>query len=242
VIENVPAEHSGLGSGTQLGLAVARVLSLAAGVPCRDAAELARLVSRGARSALGTYGFDQGGFLVEAGKRSGQVLAPLVARVPFPEAWRVVLVLPPWRTGMHGLPESAAFDRLAREPGDLDRAGHLCRLVLLGMLPALIERDLDTFGDALYEFNRRAGEAFASVQGGPYASPETADLIADVREQGVRGVGQSSWGPAVFAVVADADRADALARRVQADYGLTPSEVFSTAAANQGACCEVPRG
>ena len=79
----------------------------------------------------------------------------------------------------------------------------LCRLVLLGMLPALAEHDLEAFGEALYDFNCRAGEPFAPVQGGVYAGPRIAEVVAFVRQQGVRGVGQSSWGPTVFAVTED---------------------------------------
>ena len=71
------------------------------------------------------------------------------------------------------------------------------------MVPALIEKDLEVFGEAVYDFNARVGEAFAPVQGGIYADSRIADVIGFVRRQGARGVGQSSWGPAVFAVVDD---------------------------------------
>jgi predicted sugar kinase len=81
------------------------------------------------------------------------------------------------------------------------------------MLPALAEADLEAFGESLYDFNARAGEAFAGVQGGVYSGPRVAECVAFLRGEGVRGVGQSSWGPTVYAVVGDADRAaDLLAR------------------------------
>jgi beta-ribofuranosylaminobenzene 5'-phosphate synthase len=35
-------------------------------------------------------------------------------------------------------------------------------------------------------------------------------MIADLRNCGVRGVGQSSWGPTVFAIVQDSDTAQSL--------------------------------
>ena len=131
-------EHVGLGTGTQLGLATARLLAQAWGLRT-DAADLARHVGRGLRSALGVHGFEGGGFLVEAGKHS-DLLSPLVARAEFPEDWRVVLVIPPHTTGLHGFPEKEAFARLRWESGD-PRTDALCRLTLLGMLPALQERD-----------------------------------------------------------------------------------------------------
>ena len=53
----------------------------------------------------------------------------------------------------------------------------------------------------MYELNARAGDAFAAAQGGRYAAPAVTALVARLRGLGVKGVGQSSWGPTVFAVV-----------------------------------------
>jgi beta-RFAP synthase len=235
VVEAAPPEHCGFGSGTQLGLAVARALAAAAGLPDPGAAELARRVGRGLRSGLGVHGFARGGFLVEGGKRSPDGVAPLVARLPFPEAWRVVLALPPGDDRVHGEREWQAFHELLGRAPSAGGADVLCRLVLLGMLPALAERDLEAFGEALYDYNARAGEAFAAVQGGTYGGPHVAGLVAFLRRQRVRGVGQSSWGPAVFAVVGDAGRADHLARRLRQHFSLGPAQAFVTRACDRGA-------
>src|SRR5204862_353231 len=83
VVAACPPEHTGLGVGTQLSRAVAR--AVCPGVP---AVELARLAGRGNRSAIGVYGFEAGGFLVDGGKRDDAALAPLMARVDFPGDWR----------------------------------------------------------------------------------------------------------------------------------------------------------
>lgn len=227
------AEHMGLGTGTQLGLAVARALAAAAGRANQDVALLARRVGRGERSALGTHGFAHGGFLVEAGQGTADDLAPLVARAAFPEAWRILLVMPPWGLGLHGGREREAFAQLATP--ELAWTDALCRLVLLGMLPALIEQDFESFGAAVHEFNARVGEAFASVQGGAYADARIADVVHFIRSQGVPGVGQSSWGPAIFAFVADEERGDDLARRVLQEFNLQVGEVILTRARNRGA-------
>jgi beta-RFAP synthase len=237
VVEQCPAEHVGLGTGTQLALAVAKSLATSSGASRVGAIELARRTGRGRRSALGIHGFAQGGFLVEAGHCGQQTAAPLVARAAFPEAWRLVLVLPPWGKGLHGQRELEAFAQLgSRLKGTTDAR---CRLVLLGMLPALIECDLAGFGEALYEFNERVGQVFAPVQGGNYGSPRTEELVRYVRRQGVKGVGQSSWGPAVFAVVADAEQADDLARRLRQRFALEADEVLCVRASNHGATVEV---
>jgi len=235
-IVNAPPEHVGLGTGTQLGMAVAHGLAhlwqMSADLPT-----LARAVGRGQRSALGAHGFVHGGFLVEAGKRALETLSPLVARVEMPPAWRVVLAIPACRQGLHGLQEKQAFASLVGR-SDWASTDSLCRLVLLGLLPALQAGDCDLFGEILYDFNQRAGIAFAGVQGGIYSSDETAAIVAFLRGQGVKGTGQSSWGPTVFAIVPDPDRADDIVRCLRQHFGAILADWIVTQPNNQGARIE----
>jgi beta-RFAP synthase len=233
-IEQAAPEHLGLGTGTQLGLAVARALAISSRAEHLLPVDLATRVGRGIRSALGIHGFAQGGFLVEAGKRPGSGVSPLVARRPFPETWRVVLVLPPWGQGLHGTGEHDAFRRLRFQAQD-GTTGTLCRLAVLGMLPSLVEHDWEGFGEALYEFNVGVGKLFAPVQGGIYADPRVAELVAWIRRQGVPGAGQSSWGPAIFAVLPDEQHAAFLAEEIRRAFSLKPTEVLVTRASNAGA-------
>jgi beta-RFAP synthase len=239
VIAAAPPEHMGLGTGTQLGLAVARALALAVGRSDLDAIALARLVGRGDRSALGIHGFAHGGFLVEAGKRQTGAIAPLVARCDFPEEWPLALIVPKRPAGMHGMDERRAFDLLETLEAEFDQTDALCRLTLLGMLPALAEQDFSVFGETLFEFNARAGEGFAAVQGGTYASAWIAEVVGYLRRHGVRGVGQSSWGPAVFVVLEDVDRATHVANQLRAHFDLEPCEVILTHANNRGAAVDL---
>jgi beta-RFAP synthase len=208
LVERCPAEHTGLGVGTQLGLAVAKALAVAVGSPHDPAAALAPRIGRGERSAIGIHGFDSGGLIVEGGKRPDQGVSPLIEHVTLPDAWRVVLLTPPDAGRWHGDDERRAFATAAGgEPAALLYLAHTA------IIPAAARGDLDAFGDALHEFNRRAGEPFAAAQGGTYASAEIAAVIEEVRGLGVRGVGQSSWGPTAFAVVGDGDAAAALVQR-----------------------------
>lgn len=238
VVENAPPEHVGLGTGTQLGLAVAAAVTRAAGRTDLAAADLAQHLGRGQRSALGIHGFAQGGFLVEPGKRAADAIAPLAARLPFPPDWAILLVVPRDLRGTHGPSEAAAFRDLGSLAKDVRRTEALCRLVLLGMVPALIERDLDGFGEAVYDFNRRAGEMFHPWQGGLYAHPRIAALVETLRSAGVRGVGQSSWGPAVYAVVPQ-EQAGALGAWLVGKGECSPDEAIVTGAANTGARVEM---
>jgi beta-RFAP synthase len=235
VIECSAAEHSGLGAGTQLALAVARGLAVRAGLDHLDAIELGRRTGRGTRSSIGIHGFGRGGFLVESGKGPGDTVAPLAVRAVFPENWRLVLVLPPGEGPWHGRREEQAFASLGNPAESLARTEALCRLVLLGLLPALVQQDLEAFGEALFDFNVRVGEAFAPVQGGTYASPLVAALVAFLRRQGARGTGQSSWGQTVFAVVAGDEPANDLAGQVRRHFDLDVGRTLVVRAANEGA-------
>jgi beta-ribofuranosylaminobenzene 5'-phosphate synthase len=226
VVDACPPEHTGLGVGTQLSLAVARAVR-----PDLPVDDLARLVGRGHRSAIGVHGFDRGGFLVDGGKRDIEALAPLVARAEFPADWRIVLLTPATSTEWHGDRERDVFAGLGGQADDT-----LCRLMLLGMLPALAEHDLDAFGAALGEYNARAGEPFRAAQGGTYAGQHVAQLVAWLRTEGISGAGQSSWGPTVFAVVGDADRAAAVERQARRTWPGVSTVV--TAARNNGATIE----
>jgi beta-ribofuranosylaminobenzene 5'-phosphate synthase len=199
LVDHAPAEHTGLGVGTQLGLAVARAVEVETGQEW-SVAELAARAGRGERSAIGVHGFHHGGLIVEGGKLPGEALSPIVFREQFPADWEVLLFSPPGESPWSGGREQHAFACLATNPSDTETDA-LCRLILMGLLPALVSADLDAFGEAVYELNARAGDAFASAQGGRYAGPAVTALVRWLRSIGLKGVGQSSWGPTVFAIV-----------------------------------------
>jgi beta-RFAP synthase len=169
---------------------------------------LAQRVGRGARSALGIHGFARGGFLIDGGKSRPDVVGTLAARADFPADWRMLLVTPESRPGLAGSAEIDAFGKLPGMSGAT--CDHLCRIVLAELLPAVLEADFKACGEALYEFGENVGEYFAPVQGGVYADAEMAELVAHLRQRGVRGVGQTSWGPTIFALCSNANEAAAL--------------------------------
>jgi len=211
----LPAHH-GLGSGTQLALAAATATARVFGL-ADDPLQLSQVVGRAQRSAVGTYAFAHGGFIVEGGRRpETEAPAPLVARLPIPEAWRCVLAIPPGVPGVSGAAESAAFARIpAPPPGD---AEHIAHLVLMLLLPALADADFATFGAALTEIQAINGRWFAPAQGGPYAPGPSATIVQALASWGATGVGQSSWGPAVYALAPDPDTSIALVHRLRAAF------------------------
>lgn len=208
----IPA-HSGLGSGTQLGMAVARALAELYGLPTEPLA-LARAVERGRRSAIGIWTFTLGGFIVEGGRRPGSdEIAPLITRLPIPQQWRCVVAVPPGAPGLSGEVEASAFERLpAPAAQQVERVAHL---VLMQLLPALVEADLGSFGTALSAVQRVTGAWFSAEQGGTFAPGLSERLVRCMEAWGAAGVGQSSWGPAVYGVVEGDSAAGELARRAE---------------------------
>jgi beta-RFAP synthase len=210
--------HAGLGSGTQLALAVGRAVATLYGIET-DAPTLARVVGRTRRSAIGTWTFDGGGLVLEGGRRrdGGDGGAPLLARIPFPASWRCVVAVPDASPSISGAQEAVAFAELpVPEERDVERVAHL---VLMALLPAAAEGDLPTFGRALSEIQRITGDWFAAVQGGTFAPGPGAELVRCMAEWGAAGVGQSSWGPAVYGIVDGPDAGARLAARVRDSLG-----------------------
>jgi beta-RFAP synthase len=225
IIVHSPPDHAGLGVGTQLGLSVAAGLRRFLNLPELPVEELANSVGRGARSAIGTHGFQHGGLLVDAGKAPGESLGKLHCRVETPDEWRFVLIRAEAARGLAGDREADAFARIPPVP--IEVTNELWRIVESDMLPAIERLDCSAFSEAVYHFGRLAGECFAPVQGGPFATRGTAQLIEAIREQGVNGVGQSSWGPTVFAITRDQAQAEGLVqwlnetRRVYGDIRIS---------------------
>jgi beta-RFAP synthase len=207
VAEAVPG-HSGLGSGTQLALAIAAGIRRLHGLPLDIRGDAFKL-GRGRRSGVGIGLFDTGGVVVDGGRGEAMAPAPIISRIPFPEAWRILLVLDPARNGVHGDEEIAAFERLP--PMQAADAAHICRLVLMQVLPALAETDISAFAAAIKEMQQVLGAYFAPLQGGSaFSSPDVAAALDLLEGEGALGIGQSSWGPTGFAFAHSQEEAERL--------------------------------
>lgn len=236
IVDDAIPAHAGLGSGTQMalavGAAVARLCDLEDGP--RDIAER---LDRGARSGIGLGAFETGGVLLDGGRGKADRPPPIISRTPFPEDWRILLIFDRGREGLHGGDEVEAFAKIPPFPAE--SAGHLCRLAVMSVLPALAERDVDRFGAAVAEIQRVVGDHFAPAQGGRFASPDVADVLAWLESEGIAGVGQSSWGPTGFALLASQDDADRLLAAARSRWPQTTQLDFAVCrGANRGAAIE----
>lgn len=225
ILQHIP-EHAGLGSGTQLALAIGAAINRLFHLNL-DTPQIAELTGRGGRSGIGIAAFDHGGLLIDGGRVSSQAMGastipPLLARYVLPEQWRILLIFDVSQPGVHGEQEKIAFNELPVFPENL--AAHLCRHVLMQAMPALVEQDLAAFGRSIQELQTHVGDYFAPAQGGRYASKAVGEVLAYLGNAGVSCYGQSSWGPTGFAVLEDSLVAEKHLQDLKskfADKGLT---------------------
>ena len=235
-VEQAIPPHAGLGSGTQLALAVGAGMAKLFGLDV-GTAEIAAALDRGTRSGLGIGLFDQGGFVVDGGSAGDGVPPPVVARQPFPSEWRLLLVFDHDRQGPFGETEIEKFAALLEFP-EAD-AAELCRLVLMCGLPGVVQADLDAFGEAVGRIQARVGDHFTGVQGGRFASPGVSRVLEWLGSRGLKAVGQSSWGPTGFAVCPGERTANRLMAEAQTRFGRQFGLDFAvTCARNVGADVE----
>ena len=198
-------EHVGLGSITQITLAVAtsfaKIFHIKATIN-----DLALVMARGSVSGIGTAIFQHGGIVIDGGKKIGKNkytikpnIPPILFHHPFPEDWMFVVTIPDVKRGFTDKEEAHAFKRLpTMPPSDV---GRICRLIIMKLLPSLMEHDIENFGDALTRIQSLVGKNFSPIQGGTYSSIEVKKCIESMTKLGAYGVGQSSWGPTSYGLV-----------------------------------------
>lgn len=204
-IRNAIPSHAGLGSGTQLALAIGTALMAIDGLD-GSAQDLGELADRGARSAIGMGAFESGGFIVDGGRGMDEHAPPILMRAHFPEAWRALLIFDPRTAGVHGSAETEAFAALPPLAEDL--CARICRLVMMQLVPGIMDADIQSFGAAVTEIQSIIGGYFAAAQGGgPWASPAVGRIADMLKTAGAFGIGQSSWGPTGFAFTSSQENA-----------------------------------
>lgn len=230
----IPA-HAGLGSGTQLALAVGMAYSKLYGLDLQ-VQQIAQLTSRGARSGIGVGTFLYGGVVVDGGRGGHTITPPIIARASFPQDWRIILIMDTSNQGVHGEQELNAFNQLPPVPSQT--AEKLCQHVLMQALPALAEQDIAAFGVAIRALQVATGDYFAPAQGGRYASAKVAGVLDWFEQQGVSCVGQSSWGPTGFAIVETQEKAQSFVNRLNMHFVHEKALSFVvTQAQHQGTIC-----
>lgn len=217
LVEQFPA-HVGLGSHTQLALALGTALTRAVGRETSPR-EIATAASRGGTSGIGANVFSNGGLVVDGGHSFGAGrekerclpssaskagVAPLLARFELPESWRFALVTPHSEPGAHGKREVNLFEKAF--PLDLAATSDVCRWVLMGLMPAAATGDIELLGRSLTALQSRGFKKLeVSLQPQPII-----ELGAIMAEAGAAGAGLSSFGPTVYALAQDQETAEGI--------------------------------
>ena len=226
-------DHIGLGTGTQLGLSIAAGLAVFHGLPVPPIEELARSVGRGARSAVGAYGFSLGGLIVDRGKLPGEFLAPLDCRLELPEDWRFLLVRPLNGSGLAGDCEKSAMEQANRNLQPLTEK--LITEAREHLIPAAATGHFANFAASLGRYCETAGQFYADVQGGPFNGPVVTALAEKIRALGYVGFGQSSWGPTLFVACEHEAAAQHLATKLRQSEGSSAIDFTIARACNSPA-------
>ncbi|WP_457613521.1 beta-ribofuranosylaminobenzene 5'-phosphate synthase [Methanocaldococcus sp.] len=195
--------HSGLGSGTQLALGIGKLISK---LYNRDlnGYEIAKIAGRGGTSGIGIGAFEYGGFLIDGGHSFGKDKdkedfkpssaskgvkpAPIIFRYNFD--WDVVLIIPKGEH-VYGKKEVDIFKKYCPVP--LNEVEKLCHLVLMKMMPAVVEKNLDDFGEVV---NKLQYLGFKKVELS-LQSDIVKNLINELHKDVYAGL--SSFGPTIYA-------------------------------------------
>ena len=199
--------HSGLGSGTQIAVCTAHLMTETAGLKF-SSRELSTMVGRGGTSGIGTFAHDLGGFIVDGGhsleekpgflpsSASKAKPATLIARYEFPEDWNILLAMPEVEETMHDQAEVNVFQTYCPIPKtEVEQVSHL---ILMNLLPALIEKDIVNFGWAIKEL-QKVGFNKLEHSLDPHYLPAMDAMDA----AGAYGTGISSFGPTLYTVFED---------------------------------------
>jgi beta-ribofuranosylaminobenzene 5'-phosphate synthase len=227
-IETAIPEHVGLGSGTQMALAIGSALNAFYNLKL-TVRDIASVMDRGLRSGIGIGIFEQGGLVVDGGRGEKTVTPPVLVHLDVPVDWRFILVFDQRGQGLHGQKEIQAFKQLPAFPPQ--EAARLCYLLLMQGLPAVAEQDLNKFGDVITELQYSVGQHFAAAQGGVFTSPEVAKVMQWLAQQGAVAIGQTSWGPTGFCAIQGASAAEALTLQVRQKFTHFKHLNFMTASA-----------
>lgn len=227
-IESAIPEHVGLGSGTQMSLAIGSALNVLYDLKL-GVREIASVMDRGLRSGIGIGIFEQGGLVVDGGRGENTIIPPVLAHFAIPDNWRFILVFDQRGQGLHGQQEIQAFSQLP--PFPQQEAMRLCYLLLMQGLPALAEHNIVQFGDVISQLQQSVGEHFAPAQGGVFTSPEVSQAMEWLARQGATAIGQTSWGPTGFCAIDDVALAESLTEQARKTFAHLHNLSFMTASA-----------
>ena len=174
-------------------------------------------MGRGGTSGIGVAAFEYGGFILDGGCRFRDKVHFLLPQpavcllgLYFSEerflSWNIVLAIPNTK-GVHDAEEVDVFKKACPIP--LPEVQEISHVILMQMLPALIEEDIDSFGRAVNHF-QTVGFKKREVE---LQSETVLNVMKYMQDIGASGSGVSSFGPVVYGIVESSGEAGRLQKR-----------------------------
>jgi len=187
--------HVGLGSTTRIVMAALVGITTLKRMDV-NVIDLAFKLGRGKVSSVGIYSFMYGNLVVDTGFKvsnsSRGYPKPLVI-IPIPRDWYVVIALPEDRIGLREDEENKILSNVEVFHDQSDLYKHVVTL-----MTAAMHKDFKLFSESLRNIQLLTGKYFSKYQGGIFCCDVSYDIIKIMEENGIKGVGQSSWGPTVY--------------------------------------------
>ena len=240
--------HVGLGSKTQLSLAIATAITKLKNFTHLTMDDLTKLVERGGTSGIGWRGFETGGFILDGGHDFGkgkekENFLPSSASTTanpaltiftheIPENWRFVLVIPNVKKGAYGDEEVSVFQNNAPIPrNEVNEVSHQ---IIMKIIPGIIKNDLKCFGEGL---KRIQSIGFKKIEIS-LQHEVVKDLLKFFEDNGLKAYGMSSFGPSVFGIVETEADAESLLREIQKNQKNSRGHIYICKPNNTGAKIE----
>lgn len=211
-VEGFLYRHVGLGTTTRLMLSLLKAAYLIRGEAV-DLPYMAWRLGRGRVSGVGVWTFIYGGMVVDSGR------IPNMSRVPppvshsyLPPSWRAVVALP--------VINDYSISEISEEPVMKRPLKHSKQDILYSAIARLLSAaHLGVFGEfvaSIEKIQELTGEYFSRWQGGIYCCEQSMVLAERMKDLGLRGVGQSSWGPTVYGFTLTNEGAERIAAELTA--------------------------
>ncbi|KXB04496.1 GHMP kinase [candidate division MSBL1 archaeon SCGC-AAA382A03] len=231
-------KYVGIGHHTTLALSIGKGLSRLHNLSL-SMEEIAQTMKRGLITALGTYACKSGGFIVEGGFRIEEMekmVPPLIFRRKIPENWYFVVGIPNASRDEIAEMRKDEEDEILKNLRSMSEelSAELSRIVLVKMIPAIMERDIEVFGDSLSDFNSKLGTVWSDYQEGIYCNDVVKRGVEILKDRAYCAC-QSSWGPTFYGIVDDESDAARLTEDLKdllEDNG--GGDIFYTKGRNEG--------
>ncbi len=239
VVKRSIPKFVGMGYHTTLALSIGLALAKMYGLKLTTE-QIALTMKRGAITSLGVHAFKVGGFIVEGGFRVAErekMIPPLIFRQDIPKNWQFVIAIakePQEKIVKMRENEDHILRNLKLMPKET--SDMLSRLVLVKIIPAIVEKDLKSFGEGLTAFNSELGKFWNEYQcGRTYCHPVVEEAIKIILKRSTCAC-QTSWGPTCYGIVDKRKEAEALTKELKDFLAKNGGgEVYCVKADNTGA-------